>query len=121
MARWPPTVCRMARKKRQAPISYRPPERLREEFHARAQKSGLSINAFITRAVFGASAPRARRKPALDQQMAAQLLSQAARIADLLGQAPPESHNAHASLVREARAELTEIRSALLALLGSEP
>lgn len=120
MARWPPTVKRMARKKRQAPISYRPPERLREEFHARVGNSGLSINAFITRAVFLSAAPRARPKSALDQQMAAQLLSQAARIADLLGQAPPGSP-AHAALVQEARSELIEIRSALLTLLGREP
>lgn len=110
----------MARKKRQAPISYRPPERLREEFHALAEKSGLSINGFITRAVFGMSAPRAQRRSTLREEMAAQLLSQAARLADLLGQAAAGSP-AHAAVLQEARAELVEIRSALLALLGREP
>ena len=119
-ARWPPTVCHMARKKRGAPISYRPPERMRDEFRARVRESGLSTSGFITRAVFGMAAPRSRPRSALREEMAAQLLSQAARLADLLGQASPGSA-AHAALLQEARAELLEIRAALLAVLGREP
>jgi hypothetical protein len=120
VACWPPTVCPMARKKREAPISYRPPKRMRDEFHSRVRESGLSISGFITRAVFGARAPRARSRSALREEMVAQLLSQAARLADLLGQAPQGSP-AHTALLQEARAELVEIRAALLALLGREP
>ena len=78
-----PTVRSMARKdrpKREAPISYRPPERLREEFYTRVLNSGLPVSAFITAAVFGRQAPRARRLPPLEQQMLTQFLSQAARL-----------------------------------------
>lgn len=93
---------------------------MRDEFRARVRESGLSISGFITRAVFGMKAPRTRPRPALREEMAAQLLSQAARLADLLGHAPPGSP-AHAALLQDARAELVEIRAVLLALLGREP
>jgi len=39
------------RKKREAPISYRPPAALREEFFARVEKSGLSASGFITKSI----------------------------------------------------------------------
>ena len=119
-ARRPPTVESMSRKRRKAPVSYRPPEKLRDEFHARVLKSGLSINAFITAAVFEAEAPRARRRSSLDQKMAAMLLSQAARIGDRLGEPLPGSPVAHATALRECRDELSEIRTCLMHLLGRE-
>ena len=53
-------------RKREAPISYRPPKGLREEFHARVEKSGLSTSAFITKAVFATDPPRQSRRPAKD-------------------------------------------------------
>jgi len=55
----------MTKKNREAPISYRPPETLREEFRARVEKSGLSVNAFITQAVFASPPPRQSRRPAV--------------------------------------------------------
>lgn len=109
------------RKKREAPISYRPPERLRGEFHARALNSGLSVNAFITASVFGKAAPRARRRQPLDRQMVAQLLSQTARISDRLPTAPFQSPAAQADLLKACRDELAEIRACLLLALGREP
>jgi hypothetical protein len=120
-ARRPPTVEAMSRKKREAPVSYRPPTKLRDEFHARIANSGLSANAFITASVFGQAAPRARPTPKLDRQMAATLLSQAARINDrLLGQ-PSGVPDAHATLLQECRDELVEIRTCLMHVLGRDP
>lgn len=121
MAGRPPTVRSMPRKKRDAPVSYRPPENLREEFHARAVNSGLTINAFITRAVFGQAAPRTRRVSSLDQQLAAQLLSQAARINDRLQSATISPDLMQVALLQACRDELTEIRTCLMHVLGREP
>ena len=45
-------------KKRPSPISYRPPESLREAFKARVEQSGLSQSGFITKAVFGDDIPK---------------------------------------------------------------
>lgn len=88
----------------------------------RVQGSGQSINAFITEAVFGQAAPRARPISSLDRKLAAMLLSQAARINDRLEQAcraPAEGN--HNLLLQECRDELAEIRSYLMLALGREP
>lgn len=109
------------RKKREAPVSYRPPAKLRDEFHARVENSGLPVNAFITHAIFAGDAPRARRKSGLDQRMAAMLLAQAARIGDRLGEPQPGSSVAYTTALRECRDELVLIRTCLMQLLGREP
>ena len=115
-------MARKDRPKREAPISYRPPERLREEFYTRVLNSGLPVSAFITAAVFGKEAPRARRLPPLEQQMLTQLLSQAARISDDLRSAPQGPPSAaQAALLKECRQELTEIRTCLMNILGRDP
>ncbi len=86
--------------------------------------SGLTVNAFITRAVFGLAAPRARRASPLDQQMAAMLLSQAARISDRLGQfngvAGGVAEAAQDDLLKACHDELSAIRTCLMAALGRE-
>ena len=119
-------MARKDRPKREAPISYRPPERLREEFYTRVLNSGLPVSAFITAAVFGREAPRARRLPPLEQQMLTQLLSQSARISDGLRaapQRPPPTAEAaaQAALLKECRDELAEIRTCLMNILGRDP
>lgn len=113
----------MPRKRRHAPVSYRPPERLRQEFHDRVLNSGLSVNAFLTRAVFGLAAPRARRTSPVDQQMAAVLLSQAARISDRLGQfngVAGSGEPTQDALLKACHDELSAIRTCLMAALGRE-
>lgn len=114
----------MARKKRAPPISYRPPERLRDEFAARVRNSGLSLNGFITRAVFAGAAPRARSKPALDHTAAALLLAQAAAIADRLGALPesaPGDSQERDEALHACHEELLLIRTFLMQLAGREP
>jgi hypothetical protein len=118
----------MARKKRAPPISYRPPEKLRDEFAARVRNSGLSLNGFITRAVFAGAAPRARSKPALDHATAAMLLAQAAAIADRLSTLPEsasgdsqERDEAFDEALHACREELLLIRTFLMQLAGREP
>ena len=127
--------------KRPAPISYRPPERLREEFRTLVHTSGLSINAFITAAVFGQAAPRSRRSAGVDKKLAARLLAKTAQLNDKLNdrldkpfteqfndQAGVDSlgQGAHPGrpsdvLLQECRDELAEIRTCLLVALGREP
>lgn len=109
-------------KKRPAPISYRPPQGLSADFRARVQNSGLSVNAFITAAVFGQSAPRSSRNAPLDQKLVAMLLSQAARISSRLEQAvPPNGDSARTAVLKECRDELAEIRGCLMQALGRDP
>jgi hypothetical protein len=93
---------------------------MRDEFAARVRNSGLSINGFITRAVFAGEAPRARPKPSLDRATAATLLAQAAAIADRLA-AMPEGSEASEETLRECREELLLIRTFLMQLAGREP
>jgi DNA-binding ferritin-like protein len=73
--------------KRASPISYRPPADLTDEFKRRVEQSGLSANAYITRAVFNAPIPRGARTPPAEKQMLAQLLSRAGAIRDALAEA----------------------------------
>lgn len=118
MAGRPPTVARMARKRRETPISYRPPAKLRDEFHTRARNSGLSLNGFITRAVFGGEAPRTRRKPPVEQADLAVLMALAASIADRLAAQPEEAREETLSSCHE---ELVLIRTCLMQIMGRDP
>jgi len=110
----------MARKKREAPVSYRPPAKLRDEFQTRVRNSGLSANAFITRAVFAGEAPRARPKTRLDRVTAATLLAQAASITDRLA-GLSEGTPASDETLCACRDELLLIRTFLMQLAGREP
>ena len=75
-------------KKRDAPVSYRPPAELRDEFRRRVETSGLSANAYITTAPSSTAAiPRGTRRPAVEKQMLAQLLGRSAAIRDALDNA----------------------------------
>jgi hypothetical protein len=110
------------RKKRKAPISYRPPAELREEFEARVQKSGLSTSAFITKSVFTQDAPRQSRRPAIEEKLLARLLAEAAAIRTALHDvsiASTESTNT--VLIEHAMGDLSEIRAALLKAMGKQP
>lgn len=109
--------------KKSPPISYRPPKALREEFLARVERSGLSTNAFITKAIFGTSTPRQTRRPPVEKQLLARLLAQSAAIRDQLNEvALTGGDGSPNTLVIEAAFEqLTEIRAALLQAMGRKP
>ncbi|WP_457811902.1 hypothetical protein [Sinorhizobium meliloti] len=106
-------------RKREAPISYRPPEDLREEFRARALKSGLSVNAFITASIFGSPAPRQARRPAVEQRDLARLLAETARVSAQLQALAGAGHDPAA--LDAALRDLREIRAACLVALGRSP
>ncbi|MES9970295.1 MAG: hypothetical protein ABW092_09690 [Candidatus Thiodiazotropha sp.] len=106
-------------KKRDAPISYRPPKELREEFYSRVQKSGLSTSAFLTKSVFSHDAPRQSRRPAIEEKLLAKLLFEAAKIRQELSDLDADQDST--PLMEEAVQTLTEIRAALLKGLGRNP
>lgn len=110
-------------KKREAPISYRPPKDLRDEFHSRVQKSGLSTTAFITKAVFNQDPSRQSRRPSIEEKLLAKLLNEAAKIHQELHSIAldngDEANNTR--LMEEAVDALTEIRAALLKAMGRNP
>ncbi|MEZ5551519.1 MAG: hypothetical protein R3E82_11560 [Pseudomonadales bacterium] len=110
-------------KKRAAPLSYRPPLELRAEFDARVKNSGLSINAFITKAIFDQQPGRAARRPPLEQQDLARLLAQAAKIRDELEEirlAGGDNPN-NTLLIERACDDLAELRTGLLQAMGRKP
>lgn len=100
------------RRRREPPISYRPPEDLRAEFRARVETSGLSVNAFITRAIFG-SVPR--RRSSLEKQQLARLLAETASLRQRLEALPGEGE---AGLQAETLAALRDIRTLLMQAMG---
>ena len=103
-------------KKRQSPISYRPPEHLRAEFERRVKESDISTNAFLTEAWHG----RSRRRPS-ETKMLARLLAECAVFADRERKLPPVEQPAElARRSDEIKTLLTEIRSALF-LMGRKP
>lgn len=102
----------MTDKKRDTPISYRPPVDLRDEFVRRVEASGLPVNAFITQAVFGG-----RRRPA-ERELLAQIMAEAAIIRDQLDAI---ADSAQADHVDAALGELAVIRAALLKMMERAP
>jgi hypothetical protein len=109
--------------KREAPISYRPPKELRAEFDERVRASGLSTSAFITKSVFGREPPRRSRRPSIEQEAVAQILSRLAQLRDEL-----HAINVHLgegggdpTLIEEAVRPLTEIRALCFKALGRKP
>ena len=109
--------------KRPAPISYRPPVCLEDEFNSRVQKSGLSISAYITQCVFGKPPPRQSKRPPASQKILAKLLGEAAKIhADLQAiRHSPDRGAENQVLFEQACADLTEIRAAILKSMGRQP
>lgn len=109
--------------KREAPISYRPPAALREEFFARVERSGLSTNAFLTQAVFGQPAPRQKRAVAIDGAVLARLLGEAASIRDALHEITLSGGDTPANALRleAAMDDLAVIRAALIKAYGRKP
>lgn len=104
------------KKKRPAPISYRPLPGREEEIYARAAAEDQSVNAFLNTCVFGKRAPsRAERK------QLALLLHQAARISDQLNETALTGAAESTLTIEAAHRELTEIRAALLILMGRKP
>ena len=110
-------------RKREAPISYRPPKHLREEFDRRVSSSGLSAGAFITNAVFSADPPRSSRRPGVNHEAVARLLAELARLRDQLHELEPAARGdaGNALLLEEAVRQLGEIRAACFQALGRKP
>jgi len=102
--------------KRAAPISYRPPKDRAAELHVRVAASGLTVNAFITEAVFG----RSRHRPD-ELQALARLLGTAAQISDQLHEISLTGAGENDLLIEAAQRDLAEIRAALLDSMGRTP
>ncbi|MEO0681821.1 MAG: hypothetical protein AAF192_15560 [Pseudomonadota bacterium] len=104
------------RPNRPKPISWRPPADKRAAFEARVAASGLSINAFLTEAVFG----RTRHRPAELRQLA-RILAEASAAADALRRLERNGRGLSREDLEPIRGDLGEIRSALFLLIGRRP
>lgn len=100
-------------KKREAPISYRPPSKLRDEFQSRVEKSGMSTSAFITKSVFNQAPPRQSRRPSIEKKLLMKLLNEAVKIHSDLQQIEMQG-NGDSQQLETANEALNEIRAALL-------
>ena len=103
--------------KREAPISYRVPSALRDEFRTRVQSSGMSISAFITQAIFDRKAPRPSRSSGLDEKQLAKMLAQSAAIRDRLDKLNTNETQEMTDTITQVNEELAAIRAALLSAL----
>jgi hypothetical protein len=110
-------------KKREAPISYRPPKELRVEFDERVLASGLSTSAFITKSVFGRDPPRQSRRPSVEHEAVAQILAGLAQIRDELHAIAMHlgEGGVDRALIEEAVRPLTEMRAVCFKALGRKP
>lgn len=101
--------------KRKAPISYRPPAALQEEFNARVERSGLSQNAYITKSIFNENAAQGTRRAMSKEKDIVRLLNKCAALKSSLDQIEDRI------AVEPAYAELYELRAACFKLLGRQP
>ena len=99
--------------KRTAPISYRPPKEREAEFRERVAASGRTVNAFVTDCIFSGG----RNRPA-ELKTLARLLGKAAQISDQFHEIAPTESGDNPLPIEAAHRELTEIRAALLILMG---
>ncbi|PUB88039.1 MAG: hypothetical protein DBP00_07355 [gamma proteobacterium symbiont of Ctena orbiculata] len=107
---------------RPAPISYRPPVHLADEFHARVEKSGLSYNAFITKNVFDEPPPKQSRRPSLVEKYIARSLGMDGRLRDIFREIRLRcSGNDIALLTEEGDDILIEKRTEKMKLMGRKP
>ena len=109
--------------KRDAPISYRPPAELRDEFRRRVEASGLPVNAYITKALFNLAPPRGTRRPPVEKEMLALLLARSGAIRDALdGVARVSGDDRRAAdAIQTACDELAVIRAALMKMMERAP
>lgn len=109
--------------KRDSPISYRPPADLADEFRRRVEQSGLSVNAYINRAVFNAPIPRGARTPPAEKQMLALIVSRSGAIRDALEAAVRKSGGdaRTADAAEAAVRELEIITAGVLKMLERGP
>ncbi|MCW8966559.1 MAG: hypothetical protein OQK82_07730 [Candidatus Pacearchaeota archaeon] len=108
--------------KREAPISYRPPVELKDEFYRRVDKSGLSTSAFITKSVFDQQPPRQSRRPTVEKKQLARLMINLAAIRDQLAKLQgKEGKNSNHEEIAQIMNELSEIRNAILYTSGRNP
>ncbi len=111
------------KKKRPAPLSYRPPASLQDEFDIRVSKSGLSVSAYITKCIFNQAPPRQSKRPAAEYKLLAKLLGEAAKIHDDLHALKQAQSMNDEDRFRfdTALNNLTEIRAAILKSMGRQP
>ena len=109
-------------KKRNSPISYRPPAGKEDEFDARVARSGLSQNGYITECIFGEDAPRASRQPSGNAKLIAHVLSLLVRINGRLEEFAARAGDPDAvlSLFRELRSDFSVIRTLCLKAFGKK-
>ena len=108
------------KKKRDAPISYRPPKGMEADFARRVDRSGLSTNAYITSLWSSADMPRKVRTAPVEKAILAKILCEMAAIADeLRARSDRDSVDGETNqLIADCKQHLTDIRSLVFRAMG---
>ena len=99
-----------AKKQRDPPISYRVPVALKAMFDRKWKKSGLSVSAFITQRIFNALEPRQTRRPAVEETLLADCVSELIQIKEALKTIAKEDEGV-ADGVERVDGRLAELRN----------
>ena len=110
-------------KKRDAPISYRPPADLADEFRRRVEASGLPVNAYITRADLqrrhSARHPPSRRRKSKCSRICSPAPPRSGTLWTMPAASPARSRMIEAA--EAAYAELKIIAAALMKMMERTP
>lgn len=110
------------KRKRDAPISYRPPKGQGDEFARRVAASGMSANAYITKSNYNIDPSRQSRRPHVEAAEVARLVGACARLNDTLRTLSATSPDPQSqAILAEMQRQLTEIRTACFEALGRGP
>ncbi len=89
---------------------------------AMADRAGTSVSSLIRRAVLNYPLSRARRRPTINQELAARLLAELQHVADGYRQAADATEpGKYDALLDAACRDLSEMRLALFQAMGREP
>jgi len=87
-----------------------------------AEKAGLNLSAYVRAVLLSAPQPRATRRPTVSHEMAARLLGELGRIADVLRRAAEEGDLSPSNpLVAAALRDLAEMRAVCFEAMGRLP
>lgn len=109
-------------RQRQQTLSARFNDQEAEAIRLRADRAGVPVASFIRAAALNAPLPRAIRRPTVNHEMAARLLGELGRIAEVLRTASAAGHVDPADPhMAAALRDLAEMRTVCFQAMGREP
>lgn len=110
-------------RKREAPLSIRLRKGQRQEIRRRADLAGLSVTAYVLKCIFDLEPPRQSRRPSIEKELVAEVISELAKTRAALEESAQSSGDESEAdeTFETACKDLTEIRAAAFTALGRVP